>query len=199
MWCYRRFGHNEGDEPAFTQPLMYKKIRAHRTTLDIYGEKLVAEGQLSQAEEEKMKENWRAHLEAEMEASQTYKPNKADWLDGRWAGLKPGYEASEDERRGKSGASLEQLKEIGAKLTTPPPDFHLHRTIQRFLENRRNAIDEGQAIDWATAEALAFGTLLSEGHNVRLSGQDVERGGHQFDALGRGGARLRIRLLSRGA
>ncbi|MGJ0507849.1 MAG: 2-oxoglutarate dehydrogenase E1 component [Methylocystis sp.] len=176
MWCYRRFGHNEGDEPGFTQPLMYKKIRAHRTTLDLYGERLIAEGQMTQADADRIKEGWRAHLEAEFEAGQSYKPNKADWLDGRWAGLKPGYQASEDERRGKTGAPLESLKELGAKLTTVPSDFRVHRTIQRFLDNRRNAIEEGAAIDWATAEALAFGTLLAEGHNVRLSGQDVERG-----------------------
>jgi 2-oxoglutarate dehydrogenase E1 component len=176
MWCYRRFGHNEGDEPGFTQPLMYKKIRAHRTTLDLYGEKLVADGQLTQADVDRMKDAWRARLEAEFEASQSYKPNKADWLDGRWAGLKPGYQASEDERKGKTGAPLESLKEIGAKLTTVPPEFLLHRTIQRFLDNRKSAIEEGVAIDWATAEALAFGTLLAEGYHVRLSGQDVERG-----------------------
>ncbi len=176
MFCYRRYGHNEGDEPSFTQPLMYKKIRAHRTTLDLYGEKLAAEGQLSKADADKMKEEWRARLEAEFEASQSYKPNKADWLDGRWAGLKPGYQATEDERKGKTGAPLESLREIGAKLTRVPEGFHLHRTIQRFLDNRRAAIDEGTAIDWATAEALAFGTLLIEGYDVRLSGQDSERG-----------------------
>ena len=176
MWCYRRYGHNEGDEPGFTQPLMYKKIRAHRTTLDIYAAKLVSEGQMTQAEADGMKEAWRAQLEAEFEAGQSYKPNKADWLDGRWAGLKPGYQASEDERRGKTGVPLESLKELGVKLTTVPPEFRVHRTIQRFLDNRRNAIEEGTAIDWATAEALAFGTLLAEGHVVRLSGQDVERG-----------------------
>ncbi len=176
MWCYRRFGHNEGDEPGFTQPLMYKKIRAHRTALDLYGERLFNEGQLTKAEAEKMKEAWRARLEAELEASQSYRPNKADWLDGRWAGLKPGYQASEDERRGKTGAALETLRDIGEKLTKVPPDFHLHRTIQRFLDSRRAAIEAGAAIDWATAEALAFGTLLAEGHNVRLSGQDSERG-----------------------
>ncbi|MDJ0450252.1 2-oxoglutarate dehydrogenase E1 component [Methylocystis sp. JR02] len=176
MWCYRRFGHNEGDEPGFTQPLMYKKIRAHRTTLDLYGEKLANEGQLAKADADRMKEEWRARLEVEFEASGTYKPNKADWLDGRWAGLKPGYQASEDERRGKTGAPLETLRDIGAKLTTVPADFKAHRTIQRFLDNRRNAIEEGTSIDWATAEALAFGALLIEGWDVRLSGQDSERG-----------------------
>ena len=176
MWCYRRFGHNEGDEPGFTQPLMYKKIRAHKTTLDIYGEKLIGEEQLDPAELDAMKAQWRAKLENEHEASQSYKPNKADWLDGRWAGLKPGYQTSEDERRGQTGAPLDILQKIGAQITTAPNDFHIHRTIQRFLDTRRQAIAHGGPIDWATAEALAFCTLLYEGHNVRLSGQDCERG-----------------------
>ena len=176
MWCYRRFGHNEGDEPGFTQPLMYKKIRAHKTTLDIYGEKLIGEQQLNLVELDAMKAQWRTKLENEHEASQSYKPNKADWLDGRWAGLKPGYQTSEDERRGQTGAPLDILQKIGAQITTTPDNFHIHRTIQRFLDTRRQAIAHGGPIDWATAEALAFCTLLYEGHNVRLSGQDCERG-----------------------
>jgi 2-oxoglutarate dehydrogenase E1 component len=176
MWCYRRFGHNEGDEPGFTQPLMYKKIRAHKTTLDIYGEKLAAEGHVSREELEKIKDEWRAHLANEMDASQSYKPNKADWLDGKWAGLKPGYQSSEDEWRGKTGVPLETLRDIGDKLATIPPGFNLHRTIQRFLDARRAAVDTGAGIDWALGEALALGSLLREGKNVRLSGQDSERG-----------------------
>jgi 2-oxoglutarate dehydrogenase E1 component len=176
MWCYRRFGHNEGDEPGFTQPLMYKKIRTHKTTLDIYGEKLIGEQQLNPVELDAMKAQWRTKLENEHEASQSYKPNKADWLDGRWAGLKPGYQTSEDERRGQTGAPLDILQKIGAQITAAPENFHIHRTIQRFLDTRRQAIAHGGPIDWATAEALAFCTLLYEGHNVRLSGQDCERG-----------------------
>jgi len=176
MWCYRRFGHNEGDEPAFTQPLMYRKIRAHRTTLDLYGEKLVGENQVTAAEIEHMKTEWRGRLDAELEASQSYKPNKADWLDGRWAGLKPGYQSSEDERRGRTGTPLDLLHDIGERITTVPADFNVHKTIRRFLDHRRAAIEAGEGIDWATAEALAFGALLREGHNVRLSGQDSERG-----------------------
>jgi 2-oxoglutarate dehydrogenase E1 component len=176
MWCYRRFGHNEGDEPAFTQPLMYKKIRSHKTTLDLYGEKLIAEGHVSRADIDKMKGDIRLRLDREFEASQSYRPNKADWLDGRWAGLKPGYQSSDDERRGKTGVPLEALREIGAKITVAPEGFHIHRTIQRFLDARRSAIEAGAGVDWATAEALAFGSLLEEGHNVRLSGQDSERG-----------------------
>jgi 2-oxoglutarate dehydrogenase E1 component len=176
MWCYRRYGHNEGDEPAFTQPLMYRKIRSHRTTLDIYGDKLVGEKLVTPAEIEQAKADWRAKLDGELEASQSYRPNKADWLDGRWAGLKPAYQSSEDERRGKTGAPLELLHEIGERITRVPGDFNVHKTIRRFLETRRAAIEAGEGIDWASAEALAFGALLREGHNVRLSGQDCERG-----------------------
>ena len=104
MFCYRRFGHNEGDEPSFTQPLMYKTIRSHPTTLEIYAKKLVGEGVVTDGEVEKMKADWRAHLEAEFEAGQGYKPNKADWLDGRWSGMKAAGDA-DDPRRGNTGVA----------------------------------------------------------------------------------------------
>jgi 2-oxoglutarate dehydrogenase E1 component len=175
MFCYRRYGHNEGDEPSFTQPLMYKKVRAHPTTLEIYSKKLIAEGVVSEAEVEKMRADWRARLDIELEAGQSYKANKADWLDGRWAGMKPGADV-DDPRRGNTGVALDKLREIGRKITAVPEGFHVHKTIQRFLDNRRQAIESGQGIDWATGEALAFCTLLLEGHQVRLSGQDTERG-----------------------
>jgi 2-oxoglutarate dehydrogenase E1 component len=175
MFCYRRYGHNEGDEPAFTQPLMYKAIRNHPATSEIYGKKLVGEAVVTEGEVEKMRADWRARLDAELEASQGYKANSADWLDGRWAGMKAARDA-DDPRRGKTGVPLSTLKEIGGKITALPQGFHAHRTIQRFLENRRNAIETGQGIDWATGEALAFCSLLMEGHPVRLSGQDSERG-----------------------
>ncbi len=175
MFCYRRFGHNEGDEPAFTQPLMYQKIRSHPSTLDIYAKKLIDEQVVTEGEVEKMKADWRSRLEAEMEAGQGYKPNKADWLDGRWSGMKASSEI-DDPRRGMTGIDIDRLKDIGRKITTVPEDFQVHRTIGRFLENRRKAIESGEGIDWATAEALAFCTLLEEGHRVRLSGQDSERG-----------------------
>lgn len=176
MWCYRRFGHNEGDEPAFTQPLMYKKIRGLRTTLDGYSQKLIAEGIVTEGEIDKMKADWRARLDAEMEAGQSYKPNKADWLDGKWAGLSGGASSDDDPRRGASGVARETLERIGQAITRVPEGFTAHRTIQRFMDNRRKMIDTGEGIDWATAEALAFGTLVDEGHRVRLSGQDCERG-----------------------
>jgi 2-oxoglutarate dehydrogenase E1 component len=175
MFCYRRHGHNEGDEPMFTQPLMYKTIHSHPTTLAIYAKKLAAEGVITDAELEKMKRDWRARLDAELEASQSYKANKADWLDGRWAGFKVA-EVSDDPRRGNTGVDLKALKTIGAKITIVPQNFHVHRTIQRFLDARRKAIESGNGIDWATAEALAFCSLLVEGRPVRLSGQDSERG-----------------------
>jgi 2-oxoglutarate dehydrogenase E1 component len=175
MFCYRRFGHNEGDEPSFTQPLMYKKIRAHPTTLEIYSKRLIGESVVTETDVEKMKAGWRAHLEAEFEIASGYKPNKADWLDGRWSGLKSAGEV-EDARRGNTGVAIGELREIGKKITAVPQGFQVHKTIQRFLDNRTKAIETGEGIDWSTAEALAFCTLLKEGHRVRLSGQDSERG-----------------------
>ena len=175
MFCYRRFGHNEGDEPSFTQPLMYKAIRKHPPTSEIYANKLVGENVVTAGEVEKMRVDWRAKLDAELEASQGYKANSADWLDGRWADIKAARDA-DDPRRGHTGVALATLKEIGAKITAIPQGFHLHRTLQRFLDNRRKAVETGEGIDWATAEALAFCSLLLEGRPVRLSGQDTERG-----------------------
>ncbi|MBX9710420.1 MAG: 2-oxoglutarate dehydrogenase E1 component [Xanthobacteraceae bacterium] len=175
MFCYRRHGHNEGDEPAFTQPVMYKKIGAHPSTLDIYAKRLIADGVMTEGEVEKAKADWRARLDAELEAGSGYKPNKADWLDGKWAGFKSA-DIGEDPRRGNTGVAINALKEIGREITRIPDGFHVHKTVQRFLENRAKAIDTGEGIDWATGEALAFCTLLKEGHRVRLSGQDSERG-----------------------
>ena len=175
MFCYRRHGHNEGDEPAFTQPVMYKKIAAHPTTLELYARRLISEGVMTEGEVDKAKADWRARLDAEFEAGTSYKPNKADWLDGKWAGFKIA-DQEEDARRGVTGVDTAELKEIGRKITKVPDGFRVHRTIQRFLDNRAKAIDTGAGIDWATGEALAFCTLLNENHHVRLSGQDSERG-----------------------
>lgn len=173
MFCYRRFGHNEGDEPMFTQPLMYKAIRSQRTTLDLYAERLIGEGVVSKAEVDEDKARFQALLEEEFEASATYRPNKADWLDGRWAG----FESSEGEyQRGRTGVLIETLREIGEAITTLPDGFNPHRTVARLLANKREQIEQGKGIDWATAEALAFGSLLIEGYPVRLSGQDSVRG-----------------------
>jgi 2-oxoglutarate dehydrogenase E1 component len=175
MFCYRRHGHNEGDEPQFTQPLMYKAIAAHPTTLEIYSNKLIAEGVVTAGEVEKIKADWRARLDAELEAALGYRANKADWLDGRWAGFTTAGDA-DDPRRGKTGVDIAALKDIGEKITTLPAGFHLHRTLNRFLDNRRKSIETGANIDWATGEALAICSLLLDGNKVRLSGQDSERG-----------------------
>ncbi|SFL42265.1 2-oxoglutarate dehydrogenase E1 component [Bradyrhizobium sp. NFR13] len=175
MFCYRRHGHNEGDEPAFTQPVMYKKIGAHQSTLDIYAKRIIADGVMTEGEVDKAKADWRARLDAELEAGAGYKPNKADWLDGKWAGFKYA-DQEEDPRRGVTGVDVDTLKAIGAKITKVPDGFRVHRTVQRFLDTRAKAIESGEGIDWATGEALAFCTLMEEGHRVRLSGQDSERG-----------------------
>jgi 2-oxoglutarate dehydrogenase E1 component len=175
MFCYRRFGHNEGDEPAFTQPIMYRTIRNHPSTLEIYARKLEGEGLVAAGEVDRMRGQWRERLEQEFEAGQSYKPNKADWLDGRWTGFKRA-EDDDDPRRGTTGVDIDKLKEIGERLATVPERINVHRTIRRFLDNRAKMIETGEGIDWALAEALAFGSLLTEGSPVRLSGQDVERG-----------------------
>ena len=161
MFCYRRYGHNEGDEPAFTQPLMYKKINAHPTTLEIYAKKLIAEGVLTEAEVDKMKADWRAKLDVEFEAGQGYKPNKADWLDGRWAGLKAARDHRRSAPRQYRRRGRDAARDRRARSPACRTGFHVHRTIQRFLDNRRKAIETGEGIDWATAEALAFCTLLT--------------------------------------
>ena len=176
MFCYRRFGHNEGDEPAFTQPLMYKAIRSHPTTLEIYAKQLVGEGVVTEGEVEKMRADWRARLDAEQEASARLQGQQRR-LARRPLGRHEGRAARSTIRAAATPAlPIETLKEIGKKITAVPQDFHVHRTIQRFLDARAKAIETGEGIDWATAEALAFGSLLLDGHPVRLSGQDVERG-----------------------
>ncbi len=173
MFCYRRFGHNETDEPAFTQPLMYRKIKDHPTTLELYAAKLVQEGTLTEADVRAMIAAFNKRLDEEFEASKAHKPNRADWLDGRWAGFAM---APQGDRRGETAVPLDVLKSVGQALTTVPEGFHLHRTIARQLQAKAEMIKTGEGIDWATGEALAFGTLLKEGVPVRLSGQDSSRG-----------------------
>jgi 2-oxoglutarate dehydrogenase E1 component len=173
MFCYRRFGHNEGDEPAFTQPLMYRTIAKHPTTRAIYAERLTKEGTIGAGEGDQMVAEFQNRLEREFEAATSYKPNKADWLEGAWSGLAI---ASGDDRRGETAVPLEILQRVGAAMTQVPADFHANRKLLRVLEARKESIGSGQGLDWATGEALAFGTLLDEGCAVRLSGQDTGRG-----------------------
>ncbi len=173
IFCYRRFGHNEGDEPMFTNPIMYKKIKTHKTTLSLYTERLVKDGLIPEGEIEDMKAAFQAHLNDEFEAGKDYKPNKADWLDGRWSHLNKN---KEDYVRGETAIAPDTLAEIGTALTTAPEGFALHKTVGRLLDHKKQMFETGKGFDWATGEALAFGSLLAEGYPVRLSGQDATRG-----------------------
>jgi 2-oxoglutarate dehydrogenase E1 component len=174
MICYRRFGHNESDEPAFTQPLMYKVIKDHKTTLQLYSDRLVHEGSVTEAEVAAMQDAFNQRLDEEFNASTAHLPNRADWLDGKWQGLETAPKNSD--RRGDTGLPKETLLKIGKALTTAPEGFNLHKTIARQLEAKARMFESGEGFDWATAEALAFGTLLEEGYYIRLSGQDSTRG-----------------------
>ena len=173
IFCYRRFGHNEGDEPMFTQPAMYRKIKSHKTTLQLYSDKLVKDGLMAEGEVEDVKAAFQAKLNEEFEAGRVYRPNKADWLDGRWANMKSG---EGEYQRGATDAPMETLQEVGRALSYVPEGFTPHKTVQRILDNKKTMFETGEGIDWSTAEALAFGTLLTEGYPVRLSGQDCTRG-----------------------
>ena len=171
--CYRRFGHNEGDEPMFTNPVMYKKIKTHKTTLSLYTERLVKDGLIPEGEIEDMKTAFQAHLNNEFEAGKDYKPNKADWLDGKWSHL----DRRKDEyQRGETAIAPETLAEVGTALTRTPDNFPLHKTVGRLLDTKKKMFESGEGFDWATGEALAFGGLLTEGMGVRLAGQDSTRG-----------------------
>jgi 2-oxoglutarate dehydrogenase E1 component len=175
MFCYRRFGHNETDEPAFTQPLMYKRIASHKRVVEIYGQRLIEEGVITADEFTGMKAAYRKTLDDAFTVATSYKPNKADWLDGRWSGMKTAA-SMEDDRRGQTGVDLEKLKVLGQRLTKIPKTFAPHKTMQRVLDARAKMINEGAGLDWAMGEHLAFATLLDEGTKIRLSGQDVQRG-----------------------
>jgi len=173
IFCYRRFGHNEGDEPMFTNPIMYNKIKRQKTTLALYTERLVKDGLIPEGEIEDMKAGFQAFLNDEFEAGKDYKPNKADWLDGRWSHLNRN---KDDYQRGQTAIAPETLEQVGSALTTAPDNFPMHKTVTRLLDTKKQMFETGQGFDWATAEALAFGSLMTEGYPVRLSGQDATRG-----------------------
>jgi len=172
MICYRRFGHNEGDEPSFTQPLMYKKIKQHPTTLNVYGNKLIKEGIIIKEEFDKMKIEFKNLLNEQFKTAKNYKP-KLEWYEGVWSRFKP--EKGKD-RRGVTGVNIDKIEKIGESITNIPKDFSPHPTIKKIFENKKKMFDSGKGFDWATAEQLAFATLLDEGYPVRLSGQDSGRG-----------------------
>ncbi|MCA1939566.1 MAG: 2-oxoglutarate dehydrogenase E1 component [Caenispirillum bisanense] len=175
MICYRRHGHNESDEPAFTQPLMYKNIGARKTTREVYADKLVAENVVTAEEAAKMADDFTARLEQDFQAASAYKPNKADWLEGKWKGLMQAT-GEEEYRTEATDVELDVLKEVGKALSTPPEGFDVNRKILRQMKQKAEMFETGEGIDWATGEALAFGTLMVEGAPIRLSGQDAGRG-----------------------
>ena len=172
MICYRRWGHNEGDEPSFTQPLMYQKIRQHPTTLNIYGEKLIKEGTITAEEFDKNKKEFKNLLDEQLKTAKEYKP-KLEWFEGVWSRFRP--EKGKD-KRGVTGVTADTIKKIGKRITYIPEDFNAHPTIRKIFENKKKMFENGTGFDWATAEQLAFATLLEEGYPVRLSGQDSGRG-----------------------
>ena len=171
MVCYRRFGHNEGDEPSFTQPIMYKKIKSHPTTLTLYGKKLSSEGLTSNHALQKQKIEFKDYLEKEYETSKSYK-SELKWFDGAWSRFKPGLGK---DKRGASGVDKEKLKKVGNKIFDIPNTFNAHKTLKRVFDLRKQMLLSGK-VDWSSAESLAIGTLLTEGFSVRLSGQDSGRG-----------------------
>ncbi len=171
--CYRRFGHNEGDEPMFTNPVMYKKIKKQKTTLTLYTDRLVKDGLIPEGEIEDMKAAFQAKMNDEFEAGKEYRPNKADWLDGKWSHIDKN---KENYQRGETAIAPETLSEVGTAISTIPDDYPVHKTVGRLMEAKAKMLETGEGFDWATAEALAFGSLLTEGYKVRLSGQDSARG-----------------------
>ncbi|HYU96115.1 MAG TPA: 2-oxoglutarate dehydrogenase E1 component [Sphingomicrobium sp.] len=176
MWCYRRFGHNEGDEPSFTQPLMYAAIKQQRSISQIYGERLIAEGVADQAWIDQITKDYVDSLERDFEAAVTYAPDKADWFEGRWAGLGRPDEPVLGRRNIATAITEDEIRRLGEVLTTVPEGVTIHKTLQRILDAKREMFATGEGFDWATAEALAFGSILAEGNCVRLSGQDSGRG-----------------------
>ena len=176
MWCYRRFGHNEGDEPSFTQPEMYAEIRKHPLISQIYAQRLIDEGVVDANWVEQHTKAYVDHLEEEFQAAVSYLPNKADWFEGRWTGLKLPGEPVLGRRNIATAVPEDELRKVGEVLTTVPEGVNAHKTLQRVIDAKKAMFETGEGFDWATAEGLAFGTLLSEGHSVRLSGQDSGRG-----------------------
>ena len=170
--CYRRFGHNEGDEPSFTQPLMYEKIRSHPTTLKLYGQKLTHEQIFTEEGVNQKIKTFKDLLDDQFKTAKDYKP-KIEWFEGTWSRYKP--EKGKD-KRGVTGVDKEIIKSISDRINVIPSEINPHKTVAKVFDLRKKSIDTEKNIDWATAESLAFATLLKEGYPVRLVGQDSGRG-----------------------
>ena len=176
MWCYRRFGHNEGDEPGFTQPLMYKAIRQHPPVSEVYAAKLKQEGVIDEGFLSGTIGEFTSLLEQEFEAAKAYKSNHADWFAGRWSGLHQPADIETARKNVETAIAPKLFEGLGRTLTTVPEGLNVHRTLRRIIDAKAEMFRSGEGFDWATGEALAFGSLLSEGYGVRLSGQDSGRG-----------------------
>ena len=172
--CYRKYGHNEGDEPFFTQPIMYSKIKSHPSVAEIYKNKLLQEGIIKEEDYLKAHTIFKEHLDEEFKISETYKPNKADWLEGTWEGFTANLKSTDTSL--KTGVRLDKLKELGKSLYTIPADFNAHSKIKRLFDTRKKMIESGSNLDWGTGETLAYATLLNEGIKIRMTGEDAERG-----------------------
>lgn len=173
LFCYRRHGHNELDQPMFTQPHMYKLIKSHRTPMNNYAQQLIKEGIITEADFEELKKSVDKKLQDKFEESKDWKPSVKDWLSSHWEGMKS--EASMSPLQ-STGVDFKTLREVGLRHCQVPEGFKLHSILRKQFGDRRKSIEMGEGILWATAEALAFGTLLLDGYAVRLSGQDCERG-----------------------
>lgn len=183
VFCYRRYGHNEGDEPFFTQPIMYSKIKDHPTPMNVYAQKLISEGVISESDFSKMKDDFQQFMEKEYEEAQSYQADEADWLKGSWEGFEnpeKGLKKNVD-----TGVDVKKLKDIGYKLASYPDDFNINKKLSRQMDTKIDMMKSGKNLDWAMGEALAFGTLLEEGHPIRITGQDSVRGtfSHRHAAL----------------
>jgi 2-oxoglutarate dehydrogenase E1 component len=176
MWCYRRFGHNEGDEPKFTQPLMYEAIAKHPKVSKHYETRLIEEGVIEAGHRDTVAEEFNAHLEEQFQAATSYSPNEADWFGGRWAGLNKPADPETARRNIETAIEPKMLDSLGRVLTDVPAEHNVHKTLERVLKAKREMFETGEGFDWATGEALAFGSLVMEGYGVRLSGQDSGRG-----------------------
>jgi 2-oxoglutarate dehydrogenase E1 component len=176
MWCYRRFGHNEGDEPSFTQPLMYDRIRKHPRVSEVYSRRLAEEGLVEADFAADTRQRFNEYLEEEFAAADSYKANEADWFAGRWSGFNKPVDPETARRNIHTGIEAKLFDSLGRTLTTVPEGLAIHKTLGRVLEAKREMFASGEGFDWATGEALAFGSLISEGYGVRLSGEDSRRG-----------------------
>jgi len=176
MWCYRRFGHNEGDEPKFTQPLMYDEIRQHPKVSAIYSARLEEEGVIEKGFADGLIAEFTDHLEKEFKEAKDYKPDQADWFGGRWSGMNKPADPETARRNVETAIEKKLFDSLGRTLTTTPDDLTIHKTLGRVLKAKEDMFSSGEGFDWATAEALAFGSLVTEGFGVRLSGQDSGRG-----------------------